>query len=435
MADFTTFHVKKADMCSKNGKISILFFVFVINSRRKNKHFLIIIKIMRKLFLFLAAAVISVSASAQFEGNKFSDNWSLGFNVGSIAPVKDGDFLKNQRFQGGVELTKQWTPILATSLDVRFCVNATPSTIPVDIVTEMLNLKWNLTNLFLSYKGVPRAFEVEAVTGVGIGETLRKTKNSKFRVATFAASRLGLNFNFNLGESKAWTLSFKPALVYNLDGRYFGKTGHDYCKYTLSAAAAELTAGLTYHFMNSNNHRYFTNVRPYDQGEVDALNARINALRNQANELDTKVAAQAETIKNLERMLNDERDKKPVVVKESVVVTEKGVDTKTLETVVTYRKGKSTIDASQLPNVERIASYLKHHSDAKVSIKGYASPEGSAKANERIAAARAEAVKTMLVNKYGIAADRISATGQGVGNLFSEPDWNRVSISTIEESK
>ena len=48
---------------------------------------------------------------------------------------------------------------------------------------------------------------------------------------------------------------------------------------------------------------------------------------------------------------------------------------------------------------------------------------------------RAEAVKTILVKKYKISADRIKAEGQGVGNMFSEPDWNRVSISTIDDQK
>ena len=68
-------------------------------------------------------------------------------------------------------------------------------------------------------------------------------------------------------------------------------------------------------------------------------------------------------------------------------------------------------------------------------IKGYASPEGSAEINAKIAAARAEAVKNALVKKYKIAANRITAEGQGVGNMFTEPDWNRVAISAIEEAK
>ena len=63
------------------------------------------------------------------------------------------------------------------------------------------------------------------------------------------------------------------------------------------------------------------------------------------------------------------------------------------ESIITFRQGKSSVDASQLPNVERVASYLKKYADSKVVIKGYASPEGSVEVNARIAAARAEAVK------------------------------------------
>ena len=104
-----------------------------------------------------------------------------------------------------------------------------------------------------------------------------------------------------------------------------------------------------------------------------------------------------------------------------------------MESVVTFRQGKSSVDNSQLPNVERIATYMKNHKDSKVVIKGYASPEGSKEINEKIALARAEAVRNMLISKYKIGASRIQAEGNGIGDMFSEPDWNRVSICTIEE--
>ncbi len=106
-----------------------------------------------------------------------------------------------------------------------------------------------------------------------------------------------------------------------------------------------------------------------------------------------------------------------------------------MESVVTFRQGKATVDASQLPNVERIATYLRNHPTARVIIKGYASPEGSAEVNAKIAQTRAEAVRNILINKYRIDSSRISAYGQGVGNMFSEPDWNRVSICTLDEGE
>ena len=51
----------------------------------------------------------------------------------------------------------------------------------------------------------------------------------------------------------------------------------------------------------------------------------------------------------------------------------------------------------QIPNVERIATYMKNNPKSTVSIKGYASPEGKAEVNARVAKQRAEAVKNMLI--------------------------------------
>ena len=51
----------------------------------------------------------------------------------------------------------------------------------------------------------------------------------------------------------------------------------------------------------------------------------------------------------------------------------------------------------------------------------------------KLAQARAEAVKNILVKKYKINASRITAEGQGIGDMFTDPDWNRVSICSIVE--
>ena len=70
---------------------------------------------------------------------------------------------------------------------------------------------------------------------------------------------------------------------------------------------------------------------------------------------------------------------------------------------------------------------MKANEDAKVEIKGYASPEGSAKFNQKLSQARAEAVKKALVKRYHIDADRLTATGMGATNkLSSQVEFNRV---------
>ena len=102
---------------------------------------------------------------------------------------------------------------------------------------------------------------------------------------------------------------------------------------------------------------------------------------------------------------------------------------------VFFKIGSSVITADQMPNVEMIAAYLKNHKGSKVQIKGYASQDGPLDINLRLAQNRAEAVKTALIKKYGISADRITAEGEGIGNMFTEESWNRVSICTIEDAE
>jgi outer membrane protein OmpA-like peptidoglycan-associated protein len=70
---------------------------------------------------------------------------------------------------------------------------------------------------------------------------------------------------------------------------------------------------------------------------------------------------------------------------------------------------------------------MRNHPDAKVEIKGYASPEGSKEINQKLSEARAEAVKTALVKKYKIAADRLTTKGMGATDkLFEQVEFNRV---------
>ena len=98
-----------------------------------------------------------------------------------------------------------------------------------------------------------------------------------------------------------------------------------------------------------------------------------------------------------------------------------------LQPTVLFRQGKAVIDPAQYAPLELIASYMKNHPEAKVEIRGYASPEGSAEINQKLSNARAEAVKTALVKKYKIAASRLTTKGMGVTDtLFEEVSFNRV---------
>ena len=370
------------------------------------------------ILLVFALGTFIVNAQSVVEGTKFMDNWSVGVNAGAVTPLTHASFFKGMRPGFGVGISKQLTPIFGLEFQGMGYINTTPSKTAFDVSDVGLLSKINLINLFASYRGKPRLFEIEAIAGMG---WLHYYVNGKGDDNSWS-TRLGLNLNFNLGETKAWTLGIKPAVVYDMQGDF----NRAKSRFNANNATFELTAGLTYHFKMSTGNHYFTKVKVYNQSEIDDLNVAINALREQVGSRDRELNNANQRISGLHKELEECRTK--VVPIETVVKT-----ARVPESIITFRQGRSSVDASQLPNVERVASYMKKYPDSKVIIKGYASPEGNVEINAKIATARAEAVKTILVNKYKINTSRITAEGQGVGDMFTEPDWNRVSVCTIED--
>jgi len=400
---------------------------------------------MRKIFTLFAAAALTLSMNAQgYEGNKFFDNWSLSIQGGATTTLtggnevinthkafKCGKFFKGARAVAGAELTKMIVPAFGLSVQDHIGFNWTDSKTAIDYNDLVLLAKVNFTNFFAGYTGTPRFFEIEGYFGGGWryyfnhdGGYVANGNAGAIYDGTDGPGRdsfiakTGLNLLFNLGEKKAWTIEVKPAVIWDLDG--FQRSYPSGFRFDVNDAQFELTAGLTYHFMSSNGYHHFTKVRPYDQAEVDRLNARINALEDENEALRNRKPEVVEKIVEKE------------VVKE---VPTEPTKSNTLETNVYFPISKSVIPASQVPSVERVASYMKRNPNSEVVIRGYASKDGPEDFNIQLGKDRAAAVKNMLVNKYGISASRIDAQGNGISEMFSEPEWNRVSICTIDLSE
>lgn len=376
-----------------------------------------------KKFIAVIVACLTCSgiyAQRAYEGANLGDNWSIGIHAGVTTPLTHSAFFPNMRATWGLGIGKQLTPFFGMGVEAMTSINTTASKTAFDNTNVSLLTSVNLSNLFAGYWGTPRLFEIETVAGLG---WLHYAQNGNVDRNSIS-SKLGLNFNFNLGEAKAWTIGIKPALVYDLNA-----CGERNVGFNANRAAWEITAGLKYHFRCSNGKHHISFAKLYDQAEVDALNEQVNNLRQTNVDQEAELTAANQRNAELEQQLADCKNQGPVIVTDTITSHKK-----TLESVVTFRQGGVSVVASQTPNVERIATYLKNHEKATVSIKGYASPEGKAEVNARIAQQRADAVKSLLVKRYKIAENRITAEGQGVGNMFEEPDWNRVSICTIHEN-
>lgn len=376
-----------------------------------------------KKFIAVTVACLTCSgiyAQGAYEGANLGDNWSIGIHAGVTTPLTHSAFFPNMRATWGLGIGKQLTPFFGMGVEAMTSINTTASKTAFDNTNVSLLTSVNLSNLFAGYWGTPRLFEIETVAGLGWLHYAQNGDGDRNSIS----SKLGLNFNFNLGEAKAWTIGIKPALVYDLNA-----CGERNVGFNANRAAWEITAGLKYHFRCSNGKHHISFAKLYDQAEVDALNEQVNNLRQTNVDQEAELTAANQRNAELEQQLADCKNQGPVIVTDTITSHKK-----TLESVVTFRQGGVSVVASQTPNVERIATYLKNHEKATVSIKGYASPEGKAEVNARIAQQRADAVKSLLVKRYKIAENRITAEGQGVGNMFEEPDWNRVSICTIHEN-
>ena len=72
----------------------------------------------------------------------------------------------------------------------------------------------------------------------------------------------------------------------------------------------------------------------------------------------------------------------------------------------------SSILSDGYPSLLRLAELLSQHRDYRVKVTGHTDYVGSAAYNDKLAMARAEAVKAFLV-KYGVADNQVTTAGDG----------------------
>lgn len=390
---------------------------------------------MKRIITLALSAAVALGAMAQtstvYEPVKFSHNWSLGADGGVVTPLKHHAFFGDMRGIMGLHLDKQVSPVVAVGIEATLGVNTTSwlennaavraagydptgrSSASLDQFYVGAYTSVNLMNLFGGYPCHRRLFDIDLAAGCGWGRQDVLHQN-------YFVTNAGLNFNFNL--SQWFTLSLKPRVGFNM-------TGTEYAPMTVKATSAaynkeaaqfSFMAGFTYHFGPG-----FRCASLGNQEEIDALNAEINALRAAIEAAGANVVAGSNELQALSTELE-------ACMTRNATVVERVTDNLQSVRYVFYKIGSSVITPDQMPNVEMVASFLKNHPESTVSVKGYASKDGPLDLNIKLAAARAESVKTALVKKYGIAADRIKAEGCGVGEMFSENDWNRVSICVLE---
>ena len=331
---------------------------------------------MKKIFLMLAliSAVVSANAQVATENSKFFDNVYVGAEFGATTPFSfDNVFPVNT--VAGLKIGKEITPVVGIEIEGQAFFNDNnvgrwTSTF-VKGTNVGLNGTINFSNLFGGYKGTPRLLEFKGNVGLGWLHYMNAKSNDLL-------AKTGVDINFNLGKKKAHTIGITPVIYWNLTG------GPHKISFNRSLAQIGIVASYVYHFKTSNGTHHF---KTYDVGAmIDEINR-----------------------------LNEELAKKPKEV-EVIKVVEKEVEAPATNAVsVASKNGETwivqfaTASAKLTPEAKFILNQVGD--DAIVDVTATASPDGSAKFNQKLSERRAKAVADFLTNR-GVKVK--SAVGNGV---------------------
>ncbi len=395
--------------------------------------------VMKKLFLVLVAAVMTVSVCAQekevITAHKTFDNWYLGINAGAATPMQkwgDAGFMKGFAPSVGLRIGKDFTTSFGMVLDCNAYFESDDKSLMksrtfIDAVNIDALGTLNLFNFFGGYQGAPRSVELIALGGFGCTHQFGVSRANEIH------SKAAIDLAFNLGASRAVQLYLEPAVVFGMwDNGSMTNALRCYAKafrFDSRCGLFQLNIGLNYKFGTSNGKHHFKFEQLRSQEEIDVLNDKINRLQEESVAKDKRIAQDIRRIADLQDSLEAAKQVKPVTVVKNIV--NKVVNNNVLQPTVIFGQGKSSVDAAQMASVAMIAKYMKNHPESQILIKGYASPEGNPELNQKLSEARAAAVKNVLVNRYGISASRLTTQGMGATDeLFDEVDFNRVATFT-----
>lgn len=321
-------------------------------------------------FLFALAIMVSVANAQTTVVNKgvFSQIYvgvSGGANYTPVSGLQNFD-KANLHYNGALEIGKNITPI--TSLSLQGIYNPkTPTAQTVLNGDEKLNrmdvfanVKFNLMNLFGGYKGMPRVFEINTLTGVGWNHYF-----GTYRNPNNIALQAGLEFDFNLGKNRNWYISLTPAVQFNeLNDGYAGVAP------AFKHGDFKTNLGITYRIGQGKSHNFAVCDKKYTEEQYKDLYNEYENVKNKAMTVDT-------------------------VVVEKVVEVEKPVEIGNVTECITFDKNSDVIKSTEM---QRLDLYMHTMSkDITYVVCGSADTgTGSYGYNSELAQKRADAVVKVL---------------------------------------
>ena len=164
------------------------------------------------------------------------------------------------------------------------------------------------------------------------------------------------------------------------------------------------------------------------QQEISSLRAALNEAKAQPTPAQTQPTP-AEAVKALPPVtpvmpvtpLTPLTPAQPIVRTDTIVeIVEQPENPNMLQRwQVFFGVGQSKLSAESQQTLDRAIQALNYRTTTKVTLTGYASPEGNADLNDLLSLRRSRAVRTYLLN-HGITPDRIESVAGGVDHQAEE---------------
>ncbi len=78
-----------------------------------------------------------------------------------------------------------------------------------------------------------------------------------------------------------------------------------------------------------------------------------------------------------------------------------------------FEVGKTTLNGEDVPELAQVAALMQERAGLRIAVVGHTDTAGGLEANIAVSRARAQAVRQALIDRYGVAPDRIEANGMG----------------------
>ena len=387
---------------------------------------------MKKLFLMLAVASLSLNAMAQEDPtekysvstNSFWSNWFIQTNLNwssytiGTHGLFSAPFRKfpmgtdaNEACQHGftapsfsLAVGKWFTPGLGlrTKANIGWMGKVGSSDVPM-LLSVNEHVLFNLHNLLGGYDE-SRVWNFIPYIGAGLAHTF-KTPNGVDKAGTYT---------FSAGLLNTFKISRKVALNLELGYMNYGTemvgaaVGGIVPKHRLNQLSLEVGATFNLGKGTWNKTPDVDAIKALSQGQIDALNAQLTD-------------AQAENARLKDMLANQPKAGDPGTA----------VATKTVTKVVAapvsvfFNLGQAKVASKKdLQNVSELAKVAKDN-NSKIVVTGYAdSKTGSAAYNQKLSEKRANTVADELV-KMGVSRDNIEIVAAGGVNTLSPITYNR----------